>query len=99
MEEIIRGPEPYPATVIDVEPLEDYKIRVKLSNGKYGIFDVTPYLESDFFRELKNTRYFFKVYVDYGTVVWPHEQDIAPETIELEMIPDQIATGRSTNRR
>jgi len=99
MEEIIRGTEPYPATVVDVAPLEDYKLRVKLSNGRSGIFDVNPYLESGFFKELKNPVYFFKVYVDYGTVVWPHEQDIAPETIELEMIPDKIATSRLTSKR
>ncbi len=87
-EEIEYGPEPYPAEVTAVEPLDNYKLRVILSDGRKGIFDVSPYLNSDFFRELKDMRYFRRVYVDYGTVVWPHEQDIAPETIGFELQPE-----------
>jgi hypothetical protein len=69
-------------TVTAVEPLENYKLKVKLSDSRIGIFDVSPYLNMGVFRELKDPKYFRRVYVDYGTVVWPHEQDIAPETIE-----------------
>ena len=89
-DEIVRGPERYPATVVAVEPLENYKLKVMLSDGRKGIFDVAPYLNSDFFSELKDSRYFRRVYVDYGTAVWPHEQDIAPETIELELQPEPV---------
>lgn len=71
--------------VIAVEPLDDYKLRVKLSDGHKGIFDMSPYLDGEVFQELKDPEYFRQVYNDYGTVVWPHEQDIAPETIELEL--------------
>jgi hypothetical protein len=87
-DEIEYGPEPYPVVVVVVEPLENYKLRVTLSNGRKGIFDVSPYLDMEVFQELKDPRYFRRVYVDYDTVVWPHEQDIAPETVELELQPD-----------
>jgi hypothetical protein len=72
-------------SVVAVEPLEDYKLRVTLSNGRKGIFDVSPFIGKGVFRELKDPRYFRRVYVDYDTVVWPHEQDIDPELIEMEL--------------
>ena len=37
---------------------------------------------------MKDPQYFRRVYVDYGTVVWPNEQDIAPELIDMELQPD-----------
>lgn len=30
--------------VISAEPIENYKLRILLSNGRKGIFDVSPYL-------------------------------------------------------
>lgn len=90
-DEIVRGPEPYPAKVVAVEPLQNYRLKVTLSDGRKGVFDVTPYLNSDFFSELKNPKYFRRVHIDYGTVVWPHEQDIAPETIAYELQPEPVS--------
>ena len=74
--------------VVSVEPLEDYKLRVKLSNGRKGIFDVSRFVGRGVFTELKDREYFRRVFINYGTVVWPHEQDIAPELIEMELQPD-----------
>ena len=74
--------------VVSVEPLEDYKLRVGLSNGRKGIFDVSKFVGSGVFRELKDREYFRRVFVNYGTVVWPHEQDIDPELIEMELRPE-----------
>jgi hypothetical protein len=73
--------------VISVEPLENYRLMVTLSDGRRGIFDVSPYLSEGVFSELKDHQYFNRVYVAYDTVVWPHEQDIDPELIEMELQP------------
>lgn len=74
--------------VITVEPLDDYKLRVRLSNGRKGIFDVSKFIDKGVFQELKDPNYFCRVYIDYGTVVWPNEQDIDPELIEMELQPE-----------
>jgi hypothetical protein len=74
--------------VLAVEPLEGYKLRLKLSDGRKGIFDVSPYLDMEVFRELKDPQYFRRVYINFGTVVWPHEQDIAPDSIEIDLLPE-----------
>ncbi len=71
--------------VIDFEILPDYKIKVTLSTGKTGIFDVTPYLDKGIFVELKDYNYFKRARIEFGTIVWPNEQDFSPETIEIKM--------------
>jgi len=71
--------------VIDFEILPDYRIKVTLSNGKKGIFDVTPYLEKGIFAELKDYTYFKRARIEFGTIVWPNEQDFSPDTIEMKM--------------
>lgn len=68
-----------------VEAREDYKLFVKLSNGKKGVFDVKPYLDKGIFTELKNENYFKSVKTGFGGIMWPHEQDFSADTIEYEM--------------
>jgi hypothetical protein len=77
--------------VVAVEPLGNYKLRVTLSNGRKGIFDVEPYLHSDWFQELKDPNYFRQVFIANETITWPHEQDIAPETVETELKPEPLS--------
>lgn len=71
--------------LIDFEILSDYRIKVTLSNGKNGIFDVKPYLDNGIFTDLKDYRYFNRARIEYGTIVWPNEQDFSLETIEIKM--------------
>jgi hypothetical protein len=47
---------------------------------------VKPYLDKGVFKELKNIHYFNQVGILFGAVTWPHEQDIAPETLLAEMV-------------
>jgi len=41
-------------------------------------------MNSSFFKELQDWNYFRQVRISGRTVQWPHEQDIAPETLYLE---------------
>ncbi len=70
-----------------VKPLPDYRIYVELANGRCGIFDLKPYLDRGVMRELRDEHYFRQVGIVFGAVTWPHEQDIAPETLLAEMYP------------
>ena len=71
--------------VIHFEILTDHRIKVTLSNGKRGIFDVKPYLDRGIFKELKDYNYFKRARIEFGTLTWPNEQDFSPETIEIKM--------------
>ena len=75
-----------------VKPLADYRVFVELADGRRGIFDLKPYLDHGVFRELRDIHYFNQVGTLFGAVTWPHDQDIAPETLLAEMIPVAAST-------
>lgn len=64
----------------------DYKLHIEFTNGELGIYDCSPFLDLGVFRELKDVNYFKQARVLDGTVVWPHEQDICPDTLYLDSI-------------
>ena len=62
-------------------------VYVEIEDGRNGAFDLKPYLDHGVFRELRDVHYFNRVGILFGAVTWPHEQDIAPETLLAEMVP------------
>ena len=60
---------------------DDYKLEITFTNGEVGIFDCSHLLTFGVFRELDDIRYFRRARVLHGTVVWPNEQDICPDTL------------------
>ncbi len=59
---------------------------------------VTPYLDHCVFCELRDVHYFNRVGIVLGAVTWPHEQDIAPETLLAEMIPFEPVLAPTAHR-
>jgi hypothetical protein len=74
--------------VIKVTPEPDYKLRIVFSNNEEGIFDCSDLLDFGVFQELKDMNYFNQVMVCDGTIAWPHDQDICPDTVYIEAIKD-----------
>jgi hypothetical protein len=70
--------------VITVEANDDYSLSLKFSDGSFRRFDVKPYLNLGVFQELKNLDYFKLARITFGTVQWPNEQDISPETLYMD---------------
>ncbi len=64
-----------------VVPRDDYKLEITFTNGEVGVFDCAHLLSFGVFRELQDISYFKQARVENGTVVWPHEQDICPDTL------------------
>ena len=73
--------------VLAVKANEDFSLDLKFNDGSVRRFDATPYLNLGVFEELKDFSYFKQVRIAFGTVQWPHEQDISPETLYLESTP------------
>lgn len=71
--------------VISVKPLEGKKVEVVFSDGICGVFDVTPYIRSDFFKRLEDKDYFNQVRLFFNGIGWPEGQDLGPDTIEAEL--------------
>ena len=64
-----------------VVPKDNYKLEITFTNGEVGIFDCAHLLDSGVFREFQDILYFRRARMLQGTVVWPHEQDICPDTL------------------
>ena len=70
--------------VAEVKTTNDYKLHLVFDNGQTGVYDCAGLLNFGVFRELQDTHYFHQARVLGGTVVWPHEQDICPDTLYLD---------------
>lgn len=67
--------------VVEVVVEHGYRLRLLFENGERRVFDMTPYLNKRPYLHLKDARQFALAAVECGTVVWPGEIDIAPETL------------------
>ncbi|MDD5296325.1 MAG: DUF2442 domain-containing protein [Rhodocyclaceae bacterium] len=66
--------------VTKVEVLPDHVLRLEFSNGKHGLFSMTPYLSEPPYDRLTAPE-FALAHIAHGTVVWPGGIEIAPETL------------------
>ena len=67
--------------VVKVQANSDFTLDLEFENGERKIFDMTPYLNKKPFYPLKEYQLFACATVENGTVVWPNNIDIAPETL------------------
>jgi hypothetical protein len=67
-------------------PQPGYKLKIVFSNNEQGLYDCSKLLDFGVFQELKDVAYFNKVMVCDGTVAWPNEQDICPDTIYIDAV-------------
>jgi len=73
--------------VVSVEVGADYALFLEFENGEKRMFDMRPYLNKKPFISIKDVPLFAQARIDYGTVVWPGNIDIAPETLYDRSIP------------
>lgn len=67
--------------VVSVKPQKDFFLELSFENGERKLFDMRPLLAQKPWNRLANLQLFERARVAYGTVVWPGEIDIAPETL------------------
>lgn len=73
--------------VISVTPLSDFQLLLEFENGERRQFDVKPLLGLKPWSRIATPALFERAGVQYGTVVWPGEIDIAPETLYDDSTP------------
>ncbi len=76
--------------ITKVMPSDDFKLILIFTNGERKVYDCSDLLEFGVFQELQDKNYFKQVKVIDGTVTWPHEQDICPDTLYLDSIKEKI---------
>lgn len=86
--------------ITDVEPLEDFRIRVTFSDGAVKEIDLSDLIADarGVFIPLRDPRIFKQVQVnsETGTVEWPNEVDLDPEVLYGRFEP---ASGAAIRRK
>ncbi len=73
--------------VIAVKPRPDFQLDLEFKNGERRRFDMRPLLKIKPWNRISTVNLFERARIEYGTVVWPGEIDIAPETLYDDSIP------------
>ncbi|KAA0875733.1 DUF2442 domain-containing protein [Nitrincola tapanii] len=74
--------------VTQVSPLANGKVYVVFNDGQKGEVDISPFMQSPFFLQLKDEAYFSKVSLFFGGIGWPDGQDLGPDTLAAALRPN-----------
>jgi Protein of unknown function (DUF2442) len=77
-------------SVLSVEHLGDYRLRVEFDDGLVREIDLERILQGPVFQELRDPVAFGQVFVDHdsGTIAWPNEVDLDPEVLHGDAVPN-----------
>jgi hypothetical protein len=73
--------------VIGVEACSDGTLLLEFENHERRRFNMNPYLSKRPFTKLQDPSLFLQAKPGLGTVVWPGDIDIAPETLWDQSVP------------
>jgi hypothetical protein len=74
--------------VRDVEPLDEFKVRIEFEDGTTKEIDLEPYLHGPIFEPIReDTTVFRSVKVDAGTITWENGADIDPDVLYYDLKP------------
>ncbi len=74
-----------------VTPGPGFTLLLEFTNGELGTYDCSPLLDFGVFTEMRDVTYFNRAFVLDGTVAWPHDQDIDPDTLYLDSVRGVVA--------
>ncbi len=68
--------------IVEVIPKENYTLYIKTDDGRAGLFDLQPYLESEAFAPLRDRREFERVHNGKYFIEWECGADLSADTIQ-----------------
>lgn len=73
--------------VIRVMVKPDFKLLLEFENGEWRRFDMSAFIDQNPWVRLKSGNAFRGAFVENGTVAWPGNIDVDPETLYEYSIP------------
>lgn len=73
--------------VVKVQVQDHYALLLEFENGERRCFDMAPLLDHKPWLRIKPEHLFSGAFIENGTVAWPGNIDIAPETLYDHSIP------------
>jgi hypothetical protein len=73
--------------VSKAEPLGGHRLRIRFSDGSVGERDFADVVAAGgpMLDPLRDSQYFARVFVEFGTPTWPNGYDLAPNALRAEM--------------
>ncbi len=68
--------------IVEIIPQDNYTLYIKTDDGKAGLFDVKPYMESEAFAPLKDRGEFERIHNGRYFVEWHCGADLSADTIQ-----------------
>lgn len=74
--------------IIEVKPLENYKVWIKFSDGVEGVVDLSDLVGKGIFSAWKDVNIFNAVFIDpeSHTIAWPGGIDLCPDTLYAKVL-------------
>lgn len=73
--------------VVHVQACPDFSLILDFDTGERRLFNMSPYIDEAPWLKLKLKNGFLAAFVENGTVVWPGNVDIDPETLYELSVP------------
>ena len=67
--------------VVSVQCREGHLLQLRFEDGEERLFDMAPWFDRKPYGPLRNPAVFNQARIECGTVVWPGDIDIDPETL------------------
>ncbi len=87
--------------IVEVIPKENLMLYVKAEDGRAGLFDVKPYLDSEAFAPLKDEAEFRRIHNGKYFVEWDCGADLSADTIYARWspLPDGVRRAAPADTR
>jgi hypothetical protein len=81
--------------IVEATPKNDFTLFIKSDDGRTGLFDVKPYLDSEVFAQLRNADQFERIRNGGYYIAWECGADLSVDTIEAHWKPAPEQSGNA----
>jgi hypothetical protein len=82
--------------IAEVIPQENFILYIRFDDGRNGLFDVKPYLDSEVFSPLRNKTEFERFYNGKYFIEWDCGADLSADTIQARLVSKSTVVAQQS---